>query len=73
MKLLHKMKFIVFILYLYYIIFILVNQYMYWEFIHPESNSKGKACYMQLFRLTCTDPIGIQLDPAAALCCCLLE
>ena len=30
-------------------------------------------CYMQLFRLTCTDPIGIQLDPAAALCCCLLE
>ena len=46
---------------------------MYQEFIHPESNSEGKACYMQLFRLTCTDPIGIQLDPAAALCCCLLE
>ena len=73
MKLLHKMNFIVFILYLYYIIFIFVNQYMYQEFIHPESNSEGKACYMQLFRLTCTDPIGIQLDPAAALCCCLLE
>ena len=73
MKLLFKMNFIVSILSLYYIIFIFIIQYMYQEFIHPESNSEGKACYMQLFRLTCTDLIGIQLDPAAALCCCLLE
>ena len=49
MKLLFKMNFIVFILSLYYIIFIFVNQYMYQEFIHPESNSEGKACYMQFF------------------------
>ena len=73
MKLLYKMNFIVFMLYLYCILFIFVNQYMYLEFIHPESNSEGKACYMQLFWLTCTDPIGIQLDPAAALCCYMLE
>ena len=56
-----------------FILYFIVNQYMYLEFIHPESNSEGKACYMQLFRLTCTDPIGIQLDPAAALGCYLLE
>ena len=49
MKLLHKMNFIVFILYLYYIIFIFVNQYMYWEFIHPESNSEGKGMLYAAF------------------------
>ena len=39
-------------------VFILVNQYMYFEFIYTKSNSEGKACYMQLFGLTCTDPVG---------------